>query len=58
MPYYDKIAKQWHQATGYDVYPTQKVLNEKSGLRDMGKVPLALVIKCSKPDNAVVKKLR
>ncbi len=32
-----------------DVFPTIQVLNEKSGLRDMWKVPLALVIKCSKP---------
>ncbi len=32
-----------------DVYPTIQVINEKSGLRDMWKVPLALVIKCSKP---------
>jgi SAM-dependent methyltransferase len=31
-----------------DVYPTVKVLNEKSGLRDVGRVPLALVFKCSK----------
>lgn len=32
-----------------DVFPTDKVINEKLGLRDIGRVPLALVIKCSKP---------
>jgi SAM-dependent methyltransferase len=31
------------------VYPTARVLNEKSGLRDVGRVPLALVFKCIKP---------
>jgi SAM-dependent methyltransferase len=32
-----------------DVFPTQKVLNEKPGLRDNEGIPIALVIKCSKP---------
>jgi SAM-dependent methyltransferase len=30
------------------VYPTAQVLNEKSGLRDVGRVPLALVFRCFK----------
>ena len=31
-----------------DVYPTAQVLKEKSGLRDVGRVPLALVFRCFK----------
>ena len=31
-----------------DVYPTDKVLKEKSGLRNIGRVPLALVFSCYK----------
>ncbi len=36
-----------------DIYPTKKVLNERPGLRDIGGVPVALVIKCSKPANEI-----
>lgn len=32
-----------------DVFPTQKVLNAKPGLRKTGGVPLALVFRCTKP---------
>jgi SAM-dependent methyltransferase len=31
------------------VYPTAKVIAEKSGLRNVGTVPLALVFRCTKP---------
>ena len=39
----EKAGFSW-QAT--DVYPTEKVLNEKAGLRELGSKPLALVLKC------------
>ena len=31
-----------------DVFPNEKVINMKPGLRQAGKVPLALVLHCSK----------
>ena len=47
--YQKEIAEAGFEYEFEDVFPTQKVLNEKPGLRDLDKVPVALVIKCSKP---------
>lgn len=34
-----------------EVYPTQHVLNLKAGLRNIGKLPLALIYGCRKASN-------
>ena len=46
--YRDSLAEAGFQYEEADVYPTAQVLKEKSGLRDVGKVPLALVFSCFK----------
>ncbi len=47
--YQKVIAETGFEYEWEDVYPTMKVLNEKPGLRDLDKIPVALVIRCLKP---------
>jgi SAM-dependent methyltransferase len=46
--YRNSLAEAGFQFEEEDVYPTVQVLNEKSGLRDVVRVPLALVFRCFK----------
>ena len=46
--YRNSLTESGFQFEEEDVFPTREVLNVKSGLRRAGKVPLALVFKCTK----------
>jgi SAM-dependent methyltransferase len=46
--YRDSLAEAGFEFTEEEVYPNEKVLNEKSGLRHAKSVPLAVVFNCSK----------
>jgi SAM-dependent methyltransferase len=48
--YRDSLEQAGFQFSEEDVYPNEKVLNERSGLRNARHVPLAVVFSCSKSD--------